>query len=198
MDRRAVLVLGAAMALTGCEFETGGGGPLQHETRTIERDTSESARVAIRMGAGKLTINGGASGLMQANFRYTIGAWKPDVRYHSFAGRGDLTVEQPNAGQSHLGHLTYDWDLRLNNDVPMDLTVHFGAGDARRHLGSLNHNVSHAQKPVGQMEREMRVMPNQDYALRLRGGPRPGRHRHRRPRHPHRRHRLGHPRRPAR
>jgi hypothetical protein len=169
MDRRSVLVLGAAVALTGCAFETGSG-PMQHETRTIDRDTSESARVAIRMGAGNLTIGGGASGLMQADFLYNIPAWKPDIHYHSFAGRGDLTVEQPNSGQSHLGNLKYEWDLRLNNDVPMDLMVRFGAGEARLNLGSLNLKVIEVEMGVGKLELDLRGMPKQDYALRIRGG----------------------------
>jgi hypothetical protein len=121
------------------------------------------------MGAGELRVNGGAQGLMEAAFDYNLPGWKPEVRYRSFAGRADLTVRQPEGFHS-LGNSKYDWDLRLNDEIPMDLLVHFGAGEARLSLGSLNLRSIEVNMGVGEINLDLRGTPRRDYEVRIRGG----------------------------
>jgi hypothetical protein len=142
---------------------------VRRETRVIPRDTSEAARVDLRMGAGELRVNGGAEDLMDAEFNYNVSRWQPQVRYRSFAGRADLTVRQPE-GFQHLRNSTYDWDLRLNNEIPMDLLIHFGAGEARLNLGSLNLRSVQVDMGVGEINLDLRGSPRRDYDVRIRGG----------------------------
>jgi N-terminal domain of toast_rack, DUF2154 len=168
MTARFLPVLLAAACFTGCVVENVSG-PERHETRTIPRDTAETARVDLRMGAGELRVNGGAQNLMEAAFRYNVSAWKPDVRYRSFAGRADLTVRQPQGGQ-HFGNADYNWDLRLNDEIPMDLLIHFGAGEARLNLGSLNVRSIQVDMGVGEINLDLRGTPRRDYDVRIRGG----------------------------
>jgi len=163
-----ILVLFAAACFPGCIVETARG-PVRRETRVIPRDTSETARVDLRMGAGELRVNGGAEGLMDAVFNYNVSRWQPQVRYRSFAGRADLTVRQPE-GFQRLRNSQYDWDLRLNNEVPMDLLIHFGAGEARLNLGSLNLRSIQVDMGVGEINLDLRGAPRRDYDVRIRGG----------------------------
>jgi hypothetical protein len=158
----------AAACLSGCTVDTVSG-PTRHETRSIDRDTSETARVDLQMGAGELRVDGGASGLAQADFNYNVPAWKPDIRYHSFAGRADLSIRQP-AGSGHLGETKYDWDVRLNNEIPIDLMLHFGAGEAKLYLGGLNLRSIEVEMGVGELNMDLRGAPKHDYEVRIRGG----------------------------
>jgi hypothetical protein len=89
------------------------------------------------MGAGALKINGGAQGLMDATFSYNVDTWKPQVDYAVSDGKGKLTVQQPSAGTIVLRDVRNDWDIRLNNAVPMDLAVDLGAGKGEITLGGL-------------------------------------------------------------
>lgn len=141
---------------------------MRHETRTIERDTAETARVDMQMGAGELRIAGGAASLLEANFNYNVPAWKPEIHYHSFAGRADLSIRQPAAG--HIGNNKSDWDLRLNNDIPTDFLLHFGAGEAHLDLGSLNLRSVEVEMGVGEIHIDLRGTPKHDYNVRIRGG----------------------------
>ena len=168
MSARYFLVPLAAACFSGCVVETVSG-PARRESRVIPRDTSETARVDLRMGAGELRVNGGAEDLMNAVFNYNVSAWRPEVRYRSFAGRADLTVRQPE-GSRHFGNSKYDWDLRLNDEIPMDLLVHFGAGEARLNLGSLNLRSIQVDMGVGEINLDLRGTPRQDYEVRIRGG----------------------------
>jgi len=168
MRARFLPVLVVAACLAGCVVDAVSG-PARRENRVIPRDTSETARVDLRMGAGELRVNGGAEDLMNAVFNYNVSAWRPEVRYRSFAGRADLTVRQPE-GSRHFGNSKYDWDLRLNDEIPMDLLVHFGAGEARLNLGSLNLRSIQVDMGVGEINLDLRGTPRQDYEVRIRGG----------------------------
>jgi N-terminal domain of toast_rack, DUF2154 len=168
MSARILLVPLAAACFAGCVVETVSG-PARRESRVIPRDTSETARVDLRMGAGELRVNGGAEDLMNAMFNYNVSAWRPEVRYRSFAGRADLTIRQPE-GSRHFGNSKYDWDLRLNDEIPMDLLVHFGAGEARLNLGSLNLRSIQVDMGVGEINLDLRGTPKRDYEVRIRGG----------------------------
>jgi hypothetical protein len=168
MNAKSVLLLAACVFSSGCVVETASG-PVRHETRTIERDTAETARVDLQMGAGELRVDGGAAPFLQADFNYNVPVWKPEIHYHSFAGRADLSIRQP-AGGGHIGNAKYDWDLRLNNDMPTDFLLHFGAGDAHLDLGSLNLRSVEVEMGVGEIHMDLRGMPKHDYNVRIRGG----------------------------
>jgi N-terminal domain of toast_rack, DUF2154 len=168
MTSTSILALAASVVFSGCAIQTVSG-PVRHEARTIDLDTSETARVDLQMGAGELRVDGGAQGLADVDFNYNVPAWKPAIRYHSFAGRADLSIRQPGGG-GHMGNTKYDWDLRLNNEIPIDLLVRFGAGEARLNLGSLNLRSIEVEMGVGEIRMDLRGAPKRDYSVRIRGG----------------------------
>jgi hypothetical protein len=169
MKARYLPLAGGALFLIGCGLPTRTG-PMRHETRAISLDKAERVRVALNMGAGELRVSGGASQLMEADFLYNVDAWKPDVHYRSTGAFGDLTVEQPGGTHSHSGSQKYQWDLRFNNTVPLDLTVRFGAGDARMDLGKLTLRNVEMEIGAGRIDMDLRGNPKRDYGVRVRGG----------------------------
>lgn len=131
----AVLMLASA----GCVVSNG---PPAGETRTISKSVplgaAKSVAVAIKMGAGKLAVAGGTSDLMNADFTYNVDAWKPQVHYDASGDQGRLTIEQPSGSQHYRGSTRYDWNVRLNDRVPMQMSVDMGAGKSSLNLAGLN------------------------------------------------------------
>ncbi|HMD99837.1 MAG TPA: toast rack family protein [Terriglobia bacterium] len=114
-------------------------GDLRTETQSVDLGGAKSVRVEIKMGAGKLKVGSGvkaANGLLDAEFTYNVRRWKPEVHYARNGDQGQLTIEQPGDGGSH-GNTRYDWDLRLANKVPTEMSVNIGAGKADLILGGL-------------------------------------------------------------
>ncbi len=114
-------------------------GKLQTESSTVELGDASSVRVEIDMGAGELNVAGGAAELLEANFTYNVAELKPEVDYSG----GRLTVRTPDvttgiASLWDAADYRYEWDLRLNDDVPMELQVSVGAGRTDLKLGSLS------------------------------------------------------------
>jgi hypothetical protein len=166
----AGLALALAFALTGCVIDMDHAtGPDQHETQSIDLDKAEMVRVEIKLGAGELDVDGGASKLMDADITYNIPSWKPTVKYTSTGFRGTLRIEQP--AHSHGGaNVNYKWNLRLNDKVPMDILAEFGAGEARMNLGSLDLRSVRVEMGVGEVRLDLRGKPKRDYSVDVHGG----------------------------
>jgi hypothetical protein len=164
---KPALLLFTAALTAGCG---GRPGPIQRESRAIDRDSSETLRAEIRMGAGELEIRGGSPNWMDADFTYSEPSWKPAVRYTTASGRADLTVEQPASGRFRGGGSTNKWEIRLNDSIPTDLRVRAGAGEARLDAGSIALRSLDIEMGAGELRLDLRGKPAHDYAVRIKGG----------------------------
>ncbi len=134
-------VLIFALLLTGCVFGPRVG-ELQNESQSVELADAapaagEPVDVEVNMGAGSLDVSGGAADLLEADFTYNVADLKPEVEF----GDGAVAVRQPDTGAPNwLGMAGFrnEWDLRLNNDAPMNLSVSLGAGAGDLQLSGLS------------------------------------------------------------
>jgi hypothetical protein len=165
--KKTLVAIAAASLLVACHkvptIET------QHESKIIELDKSEQTRVELRMGVGELKINGGSQHLAEADFTYNVEAWKPTVEYHSTGTRSDLKVSQ-RQNVSTEGDTKNEWSLRLNDKVPMDISVHFGVGEAEMNLGSLALRNVDLEVGVGEVKMDLRGNPARSYDVHIKGG----------------------------
>lgn len=163
------VTIAGLFTLTGCVVDLNPPGPTRSETRSVALDNSEMVRVELKMGAGELQVRGGSPKLMEAEFRYNRERWRPEIHYDASAFRGHLIVEQPS-GSGSGNHSKYEWDLRFNDDKPIDMEVHFGAGEGRLDLGSLSLRSLEVHMGVGELRVDLRGTPKKDYDVHIRGG----------------------------
>ena len=162
------LIIGS-VACASCGMHPAG--PMQHDTSNIERDKSEFVHVTLDMGGGDFRVSSGTDKLASADFNYNVPDWKPDVHYFSTGGTGDLIIRQPNSHHiSTGGNQTNNWDVRLNKDVPMNMTIHIGAGDANLKLGDLTLRGLDLEMGAGDLDVDLRGSPKMSYDVRMRGG----------------------------
>jgi hypothetical protein len=154
--------------LVSCTIETRTG-PSRSDTFAVDRDKSEFLRVDLNMKAGELRLSGGASKFLEGSATYNVDSWKPIVRYSSVAGRGNLRIEQPPSATMG-GNTKNVWDVRLPDDVPLDLTVECGAGEANLNAGSLALRSVEVRLGAGRLEMDLRGGSARDYDVRVRGG----------------------------
>jgi hypothetical protein len=136
MLRLTFLPVGALL-LAGC-FSRARVGELRTEAESVELGDAAAVRVEIDFGAGDLELAGGAENLLEADFTYNVAELKPEVTYTD----GSLVVRQPPTdGLPVLQGITdfrNEWDLRLYDEVPMDLNVKMGAGTSDLQLAGLS------------------------------------------------------------
>jgi hypothetical protein len=131
------LSLFAALLFVGCG-SSAGVGALQTESRSVELGDAKSVRVEITLGAGSLELTGGAEDLLEADFTYNVAALEPEVDYTG----GTLVVRQPDVGGlpalQGISDFRNEWDLRLSDEVPIDLSVDVGGGVGDLQLAGLS------------------------------------------------------------
>jgi hypothetical protein len=171
MIARYLPPIAALVSFSGCMIDNHRYGPVEYSSESVELDNSEQVRVELRMGAGDLRVTDGAQKLLRADFSYNIPTWKPEVRYTHQGNRGTLTIEQPGRDHSTIvGKTQYRWDLQLNNKAPIDLSVHFGAGQARLDLGSLALRGVELNMGVGQLDMDLRGKLKHSFNVSINGG----------------------------
>jgi uncharacterized protein DUF2154 len=141
MERSVVLfvaAVAATLSLVSCGEQRVEVGELQTESRSVEPENAESVRANLRIGIGELNLTGGADTLMEADFAYNVSSWQPQVSYEVVGDTGTLTVEQQGLGEGiPTPDARNEWDLRLNDAVPLDLGVQMGGGVSNLDLDSL-------------------------------------------------------------
>jgi hypothetical protein len=106
---------------------------VKHESQHVDLQGANSIDASIQSPAGTLTIEGGASRALEADFNFAESYGAPVVDYHVASGIGQVNVTQ-NGDSPHFGVSHNDWNLRFNNSIPLELKVEMGAGEGRLHL----------------------------------------------------------------
>lgn len=135
--------LAAPLALTLAALACGGNinipqittGPTQ--TLTINEpapDTTETMDVEVAMGAGKLELTGGATGLASGSIEYNVAEWKPTITRNDTK----LNITQGTDKTEGLpgSNVINTWKIQLGN-VPMNLTLNAGAYDGTTDLSGI-------------------------------------------------------------
>lgn len=123
----------------------------QVEKITLPLGEATAAGVALEMGSGSVTVGGGATSLLDAAFTYEDPEQKPELNYDVVAGYGKLIVKQPNSRLGVLRDVKNVWDLRLQQEIPLDLSLKLGSGKAALTLGDTNLTGLHANVASGKL-----------------------------------------------
>ncbi len=148
-------------------------GELRTETRSVEVEGADSVRANVRIALGELDV-GGAAGdrrLMEADFAYNVAAWQPRVDYEVVGNSGELSVEQQGLGEGiPTPEVRNEWDLRLNDAVPVDLAVQMGGGVGNLDLDSLALTGLNLDVGAGATRVDLSGDWGQDVSAVVRGG----------------------------
>ncbi len=142
---------------------------MRQDPVSIDKNGAERANIEFDMGAGELTLRGGAQKLLDGHFEYNVPEWKPKVTVSENGSSATITIREPE----HVrlgGNQRYRWDLALNNQLLMDVGIHCGAGEARLDLGDLNLRSLSAHMGAGQVDLDLRGHPTRDYDVDISGG----------------------------
>ncbi|MEJ2303105.1 MAG: toast rack family protein [Anaerolineales bacterium] len=136
-----LILIAVAFAATGC-YQGVRVGDLQTKSQTVERGDANAVNAEIQMGAGKLDVSGGASELLEASFTYNVEELDPRATYTN--GRLEVRDSGVNMGIASLADLDEfrnEWDLKLNEDVPMEMKINLGAGPSNLALGARSPSI---------------------------------------------------------
>lgn len=165
----AVVSLGFTLA--GCSVKVDSGrNPEQTKTVNIDRPKAEMVEVTVTMHAGELEMSGGATKLMEGRFTYSGGNEGPEVRFDDSSFRGRLDITNRSRTTTMGPDSKNLWEVKLANDVRMDLNVTLGAGQSHLNLGDLTLRSAKVQLGAGQVEMDLRGPKKSSCDVEIRGG----------------------------
>lgn len=164
-----VIAGGLILGLTGCDFHPEPSGPLSTLPVDIGLGHSSRANMEMDMGAGELTLQGGATDLLNGTIEYNIPSWKPEINTSTIGNSTDVTIKQPEGHAVH-GNAHYIWDLKVNDSVLLDLGLTCGAGHETLRLGDTKLRTLNVHIGAGQVDVDLRGHPTHDYDVAVSGG----------------------------
>jgi hypothetical protein len=144
------------------------------EHQTIDYGSAQSAHVEINMPAGELQVSGGASKLLDADLDYNKSLGAPDLSYQVAGTEGDLVIKQADDSHIHIapgfGGPDNDWNVRLGQNIPLELKLQIGAGRGVLHLGELPLTKLDLQMGAGSVEADLRGNWKNNLDAHIQGG----------------------------
>jgi len=165
-----LILIAVVFSVSGC-YQRVRVGDLQTKSQTVELGDADSVNVEIQMGAGELDVSGGASELLEASFTYNVEELNPRATYAN--GRLEVKDSGVNIGIASLADLAEyrsKWDLKLNEDVPMEMRIELGAGPSNLALGVLTLTRLNIEGGAGNVSIDLTGDWQHDLEARIGGG----------------------------
>ncbi|WP_210367063.1 toast rack family protein [Bacillus sp. REN3] len=118
--------ISAVLLLSGCNNTIFANGE-RNEEIVVKKDGAKELEIVLDLGAGKMDVAGGADEWVKGNAIYKPKKIKPEVSYNLDGKVGKVEIAQQD--QIKLGKMKNEWDLKITEDVPVDLVVNAGASD---------------------------------------------------------------------
>lgn len=140
------------------------------KAQTIQQGAAESVKIQIKMHSGELKVSGGGDALLTAQYYYEVPTLRPEVNYEVIDRQGELVVEQvavPTIGMFSKEGGANAWDLRLDRDVPIDLSLDFGSGQGLLLLNQISLKRLEVKLGDGQLVIDLTGERQSDLSVRL-------------------------------
>jgi hypothetical protein len=140
----------------------------QSATQTVQLNGATAVTANLNFPAGQINVKGGASELLDADFRYNSNP--PTVDYTVDSGRGQLSLKENDPDHIYFGNDNNQWDLMFNDVVPLDLTLQMGAGQSNLDVADLNLTHLEIHIGAGQVTLDLAGPRKQNLSADIQGG----------------------------
>jgi hypothetical protein len=145
-------------------------GDLQQETQSIPLEDVDSAKIFLDVGAGEVNVKGGTRELFEGEFSFNVERWKPKLEYEVYEGRAEVAVKQSSSKGIPVGNTRNLWDIYLNETIPLDIDVDFGAGEGDLDLRGLILRSLKIDMGVGDLTVDLSGEHEHDFNVKIDGG----------------------------
>ncbi|MDX8365470.1 toast rack family protein [Cytobacillus sp. IB215665] len=157
---------------------TTGGTTQRDETIEIKKDQAKELDVNLFFGVGDIRVSEGTNEWVEGNIAYKDEKLKPDVSYDVRRDTGKVEITQSSKTSFfdfnfHIpgkGSFKNEWDLRLSDEVPIDLNVDAGVSDTELDLRGLLLSNLEIDTGVGDMTLDLSGDWENSFDVRINAG----------------------------
>jgi hypothetical protein len=130
-----VIAVSLLVMTSGCGLIANGSEKEGTSNISIEKDKAKELELELNIGVGELVIEKGAGEWVEGTIDYSKDM-KPDVSYKLKGDKGIGKIDQENGKLNNIsiGEVKNKWELNLNDEIPIDLTVNTGASETNLDL----------------------------------------------------------------
>ncbi|MBY0098857.1 hypothetical protein H0185_19000 [Mesobacillus maritimus] len=106
----------------------------------VDKDHAKELEVELNIGAGELNVESGGKEWVEGTIDYNHKKLEPEISYKVKGDAGVAVIEQGEKGlldKINIGEIENHWNLRLNDEIPMDLVINSGASETMLDLKGL-------------------------------------------------------------
>lgn len=145
----AFMMCGSLLVLSGCfsvipEKE-------KEDTFQVKKDDAQKLDVEINLGVGEMTVSKGAKEWLEGSAQYNVNKLAPEVKYKLRGNTGEIDIDHKGSSKVKIGNTKNLWDVQLNEDIPMDLSIETGASKAMLDLRGLKLEKLDIETGVGDL-----------------------------------------------
>ncbi|MBS8266377.1 hypothetical protein DYI25_18295 [Mesobacillus boroniphilus] len=159
--------LSAVLILSGCNNTILANNESDDEI-VVEKDRAKELEVVLNFGAGKMDVAGGADEWVSGNAIYEPEKMKPEVSYDLKGKVGKVEIAQPD--HFKIGKMKNEWDLKINEDVPVELVVNAGASDTDLDLNGIQLSNLEVNAGVGDLTVDLGGDWKESFDVRISSG----------------------------
>ncbi|EON70747.1 toast rack family protein [Lysinibacillus sphaericus] len=144
------LVMSASLlVLSGCNSFIPGKN--KEEAIFVEKDKAEKLDVELNLGVGEMTVTKGAKDWVEGSAQYNIKKLAPKVSYDLHGQTGEVVIEHKGSTKLGMSNIKNEWNIELNDDIPMNLSVDTGASMTNLDLQGLQLGKLDIETGVGDL-----------------------------------------------
>jgi hypothetical protein len=115
---------------------------IQQTTRqVIDLKNIKTLQAELQINAGTFKLSTQDQAAVNASFNYTRKAWKPEIKFTPQAGKGILSIKQPDEKNTNMQkEERNEWEIKMPRSVPTDLKFRMGAGEGTVNLSGAKIN----------------------------------------------------------
>ncbi|MGM7682629.1 toast rack family protein [Cytobacillus sp. Hm23] len=172
------IVIGALLIAAFGFSMTTGGTTQREETIEIKKDQAKELDVNLFFGVGDIHVSEGTNEWVEGNIAYKDKNLKPDISYdvRRETGKVEITQNRKNSffdlnfDIPSKGSFKNNWDLRLSDEVPIDLNVDAGVADTELDLRGLLLSNLEIDTGIGDMTVDLRGDWEASFDVRINAG----------------------------
>ncbi|WP_160646101.1 toast rack family protein [Chengkuizengella marina] len=131
-------------------------GSLEKDTIEIIKDKSTELEVILDISMGELYVSKGAEEWVEGIIEYNVESLDPEVNYELIQNRGQVIIKQNDGNFGiNIGDVENNWDLKLTNEIPIDLKIDAGVSETELDLRGLKLKNLEVQAGVGDITIDM-------------------------------------------
>ncbi|MFJ7737375.1 toast rack family protein [Lysinibacillus sp. NPDC097287] len=128
----------------------------KEESISVKKDKAKELDVELNLDLGEITVQKGAKEWVEGSAIYNLKKLKPQVQYDLRRDIGEVVIEHKDQNRFKISEIKNEWNLKLTDEIPINLSVNTGAAMANLDLRGLKIQDLDIETGVGELSIDLR------------------------------------------